>query len=333
MTIPGKRSAGKRSLVLVLGRGRGPTVLGGILSRLGFRVSGIGALHATSAPPAAAESKQLAQLHADLLDRAGVRATDARPAAWAETARIGLDSRTGRELRRWLASAFRRADDIAVVDPNTSWFLPAWRRSSEAVGAATHVVVILEPVEPAGEPGHPAHAWENETTRLAAWVNRALFVERATREEARAFVRYDDLLDDWAQTVARLAQALDFPVVEEAPWRSLVRADEFMSGPLAERRDWNPSDALPDTLRNQAEEAWRLLSELARGDADVQALLDGLDRLRSAYVRLYAEAAAVADSSIWAAGRKPPPAHFALEQVRNRLPARWRARVARIVRR
>ena len=38
---------------------------------------------------------------------------------------------------------------------------------------------------------------QGEAGRAAGWINQTLFTERATRESPRAFVRYDDLLEDW----------------------------------------------------------------------------------------------------------------------------------------
>ena len=43
--------------------------------------------------------------------------------------------------------------------------------------------------------------WQGDVARTAGWVQQTLFTERATRGAPRAFVRYEDLLDDWTRTV------------------------------------------------------------------------------------------------------------------------------------
>ena len=80
---------------------------------------------------------------------------------------------------------------------------------------------------------------------------------------------------------------------------------EFVDQGLRRSRgDWERL-ALPDSLRAQADDAWQLVSRLGGDDdADLRARLDDL---RSAYTDLYAEAEALAHSSI-AAARATVPA-------------------------
>ena len=47
--------------------------------------------------------------HTRLLRAARVQVSDARPAAWAQTAQVGLDPEVRGELRAWLALQFRSA--------------------------------------------------------------------------------------------------------------------------------------------------------------------------------------------------------------------------------
>ena len=101
--------------------------------------------------------------------------------------------------------------------------------------------------------------------------------------------------------------------------------------------------ALPDSLRAQADDAWQLVSRLG-GDDDAD-LCARLDDLRGAYTDLYAEAEALAHSSIAAAratvpaqnGQLPVAAMWLIRRVpahyKRRVPPRLRARVIRSLKR
>src|SRR5215813_2342763 len=79
---------------------------------------------------------------------------------------------------------------------------------------------------------------------------------------------------------------------------------EFIDRSLARSRaDWGSAE-IPDHLRAQADEVWELLIQLADPTPfDHTGVLNRLDELRAQYVRLYAEAEGIAQSSIVAAGR------------------------------
>ena len=99
---------------------------------------------------------------------------------------------------------------------------------------------------------------------------------------------------------------------------------------------------MPAHVRELADEVWCALQPLADRDADVAAAERALDDARARYRALYAEAEAIAQSSVTAAkrrkgaARKPPPAPpppavaaGARRAARARaLPARGQARPA-----
>ena len=88
--------------------------------------------------------------------------------------------------------------------------------------------------------------------------------------------------------------------------------------------------AVPDRLRELAEETWRGLSKLAEPGGDTPDVHALLDEVRAAYVGFYDEAEAVAQSSVIAARRhgrqqamdEQPPAG-------DPLPVRARRRIRR----
>jgi hypothetical protein len=323
----------------VAGSGRsGTSLFTGILQRLGYTVPAPEVPADESNPRGFAESQWVIDFHARLLRTAQVQAADSRPAAWALTTKVALDEAVQWELRTWLARQFDETSDIIVKDPRLSWFLPLWRRCAQDVGAVPQFVTMLR---------HPAAvidskqrwygAWQGEVARAAGWINLTLFTERATRDSPRAFVHYDDLLDDWTRTIAGVARVLDLAVVRDAPPAAMRAVHAFVDPTLSRSApDWGDMK-MPVPLREHAEAVWTQVAQLA--DARPGTSTDELDALRARYLELYANAEAIAQSSI-AAARLQPSATAAgtpglrlvrriPKRYRHLMPLPWRARIGR----
>jgi hypothetical protein len=330
----------QRTLVVVAGSGRsGTSLFTGILQRLGFHVPQPEVPADPTNPRGFAESQWVVDFHARQLRRARVQVSDARPAAWALTAQAGLDADVRRELLGWLDRQFETSDDVIVKDPRLSWFLPLWLSCARELRIAPKVVTLLR---------HPAAVidskqrwygeWQGDVARAAGWVHQTLYTERATRGTPRAFVRYDDVLADWPAAVARVGAALELARVRDAPAAAMRDVHGFVDRSLARSRaDWGDLK-LPARLREQADEVWDAVCALA--DAPAADGAARLDALRAEYVDLYAEAEAIAQSSIAAARtrnpvpatRMPSPVLGAVRRVprryRHSVPLRWRVRIA-----
>jgi hypothetical protein len=340
----GRTGSRPRTLVLVAGSGRsGTSLFSGILQRLGYTVPTPEVPADETNPRGFAESQWVVDFHTRLLAGARVQTADGRPAAWAEMARVGLDEATQDQLRTWLAEQFAAADHLIVKDPRLSWFLPLWRSCAREVGAEPVFVTMLR---------HPAAVIESKTRwygdaqgeagRAAGWVNQTLFTERATRDSRRVFVHYEDLLEDWTRSVARAGQVLDLELIRDAPASALRDAHGFVDRTLSRSRPEWSDQRLPGPLRAQADKVWELVSRLANAETPPDAtgaIGDRLDDVRAAYVDFYAEAEAVAQSSIAAArrsaarrapaaGRLPGPSLWLIRRV----PMRWRRRLPTRVR-
>jgi hypothetical protein len=333
-----------RSLVLVAGSGRsGTSLVSGILQRLGYVVPAPEVPADDTNPRGFAESQWVVEFHSRLLGRAGVQVADARPDAWAATARIGLEPAVTAELRSWLSAQLDASEHLVVKDPRISWFLPLWRRCAEELYAAPRFVTMLR---------HPAAVIDSKTrwyggrqgtlSRTAGWLNQTLFTERATRDAPRAFIRYDDLLDDWTREIDRAGEALDLELVRRASTPALRSVHEFVDrGLQRSNAEWEGLE-VADPLRVQADELWGLVCRLADGEDGLSARLD---ELRAEYAALYAAAEGIAHSSIVAArtgpsaapGRLPPGAVALIRRVprryRRRVPAPVRAALLRLLRR
>ena len=324
--------ASKRTLLLVAGSGRsGTSLFTGILQRLGFHVPQPEVPADATNPRGFAESQWVVQFHSRLLADAGVQMADARPGAWADTAEIALDHGVARKLRGWLRQQLRTSDNLVIKDPRLSWFLPLWRRCAEDLDLSPRFVTVLR---------HPAAvvqsklrsygSWQGDISRTAGWINQTLFTERATRDDQRAFVRHDKLLEDWTRTVGHVGQVLDLAVIRDAPAAATVRAHEFVDRSLTQARAGWGDFELPEPLRQLADEVWVLVSRLAADEADVKPVIEGLEAARASYTELYEDAEAIAQSSIAAKRRGPrkgPISARAMRFAADKVPIRYKRKV------
>ena len=326
-----------RTLVLVAGSGRsGTSLFTGILQRLGFLVPRPEVPADETNPRGFGESQWVVDFHTRLLRAARVQVSDARPSAWADTARAALDPGVQAELRRWLEATFAASDHVVVKDPRLCWFAGLWRRCAEDAGAAPRFVTMLR---------HPAAVidskqrwyggWQGEVARAAGWVNLTLFTERATRGAPRVIVRYEDLLDDWTRTLVRVGADLELGLVRDASVVSMREVHAFVDRSLSRSRSEWADMPIPLALREQADAVWHLMSELCDAVDPAPPSIAGLDAARDAYASLYADAEAIAHSSITAAVRAAPPARRLPRSalwLRRRIPPRYRSKVPPVVR-
>jgi hypothetical protein len=338
-----------RPLVLVAGSGRsGTSLFTGILQRMGFFVPQPEVPADETNPRGFSESQWVVDFHSALLKNTRVQMSDARPTAWALTAQVAFDEGVQGKLRSWLRKQFRKSDNVVIKDPRLSWFLPLWRRCAEDIGVSPRVVtVIRHPAAVVESKQRSYGTWQSGVGRTAGWLNQVLFTERATRDTPRVFVRYQDLLDDWTNTVARVGNLLDLAVIRDASASSVVRVHEFVDLSLSRSRsNWGDFDVAP-ALREQADEVWELLSRLADEDgAASPSVVEKLEAARAAYIELYEEAESIAHSSIWAGRRDSPApvdrvavgaARFAARVVparyKRKVPPGWRRKFVRVLHR
>ena len=323
---------GARSLVLVVGSGRsGTSLFTGILQRLGFYVPKPEVPADETNPRGFAESQWVVDFHTRLLRSAGVQVSDARPTAWSQVADLSLDAAAADELRKWMGAQFKEADHLIVKDPRLSWFLPLWRRCADELDITPAFATVLRhPTAVIDSKQRSYGRWQGDVSRTAGWLNQTLFTERATREAPRAFVRYEDLLDDWTSSVGRVADLLDLQVIQNAPAASIVRVHDFVDRGLSRSQaTWDDFD-IPVALREQVDRTWELVSRLAEGEHD-EGIYAELEAARASYIALYEDAEAITQSSIGAAPRRPGGGGMALRvakkvprRLRDRVPLAWR---------
>ena len=147
--------------------------------------------------------------------------------------------------------------------------------------------------------------WQSDVSRTAGWLNQTLFTERATRESPRVFVRYEDLLDDWTRIVGHVGEKLDLAV---DPRRARGRDRRH---PRVRRQGPQPVEGQLGGLRHpdRAARAGRRrlgprLPARRGGRRRYGRRRPGARGARAAYVSLYEDAEAIAQSSITAGPRK-----------------------------
>ena len=325
-----------RDLLLVAGSGRsGTSLLASIVGNLGFYVPEPRVAADDSNPRGFGEPQWVVDRHTEFLRQANVQVTDARPTAWADAARLCLDEQVTARVHQWLQDQFSRHDQVVIKDPRLLWFLPLWNQVGSDLDAAVHVVTMLR--HPAEVVSSKLHWYPRmplvDANRVAGWANTMLFTERATRDYQRAFIRFEDLLEDWTQQIARISEQFDVPSLVNARARDQASADSIVDRSLhRSKATWENLDVSED-LVHLAERVWEGLLPLADGEAEDGEVLARLDKQREEYVSFYRQAEHVAQSTTLAVTRqlrggpsKPPatpetPTNSLLSRLRQRIPA------------
>ena len=121
-------AAGPRRIVFVAGSGRsGTSLMSGILKHLGLHVPEPEVVADTTNPKGFGEPQWVVDFHEQLLRRANVAGSDARPDAWFDAGRVGLQETHRAALSTWLEEQFAVSDALVIKDPRLAWFLAMWR--------------------------------------------------------------------------------------------------------------------------------------------------------------------------------------------------------------
>jgi hypothetical protein len=325
-------SAEKR-LVLVVGVGRsGTSLLTGILGQLGCHIPTPEVTADDTNPKGFGEPRWVVDFHDRMLRRRRVTVNDARPAAFEKLAADPEVEAARTELRAWLKGELAQADIVVVKDPRTVWFLPLWTGCARDLGVATaYVTMLRHPAEILASARRSYGDWQGEASRAAAWLNVTLETEHSTRGARRAFVRYEDLLADWAPQIRRLGALLELPALAGVTPAAHPSVDEFVDPTLHRNRVQWSDLSVPARVQDMAEDVWQQLQPLAEGTEEPAGIDARMDAARSAYVAMYAEAEAIAQNSIHAVrprrrqARSGPPSLRV--RVARRIPVRYRRRL------
>lgn len=304
---PGPDAATRR-LLLVAGAGRsGTSTVAGILRRLGLHVPQPEVVSDETNPRGFGEPQWAVDFHDDLLRHARVQVSDARPVAW-EKAGVFTERPGARgKLGRWLEQQLAESDQILVKDPRLAWFLPLWAAAAREHDALpAYLTMLRPPAEVVGSKRTYYNDRLQDASGVAAWLNMMVGTERATRGAPRTFVRYHDLLDDWAPVAEGALSELGLRSALDDEARTEI--DGFVDPGLRRvQLTWDDLD-LPERLATLARDAWRALDALATDGADAEAMAR-LDRVHDEYADYYRECEEVSRSSQVAVRepRRPQP--------------------------
>jgi hypothetical protein len=296
-------SSSTRRLLIVFGIGRsGSSLFAGIFARLGFHVPQPEVRADGTNPRGFSEPRWVVDFHERLMRKRRVRRFDSRPDAWNFTAAAAADEQALGDLRDWLAVQFVGVENVVVKDPRVDWFLPLWLRCADELGAqASFATMLRHPAEVVRSARDSYGTWQADASRAASWLNATLHTEHATRGARRAYVRYDALLEDWPREIARVAELLDLDWLREVERSTHPQVDELVDPTLRRAKvDWDGID-VPPALQALLEDTWGQVTRLAEPQGDGEAARTSLDELRASYDRLYADAEAIAQSSVLAA--------------------------------
>jgi len=347
MTIDARSdSAAVRRLVLVVGIGRsGTSLFTGILGRLGFHIPQPEVRADKTNPRGFGEPRWVVDFHSRLMRTRRVTVFDSRPAAWDTMAEAAQDDTAFKDLRSWLAAQFVGTDNIVVKDPRTGWFLPLWLRCADDLGVEISFATTLRyPPEVVSSARRWYGTWQSDASRAAAWLNHTLQTEYTTRGGSRAFIRYEDLLDDWPREISRVAELLGLRWLVGIDRSSHPDVDALVDPSLRRSAVGWEDTQVPLALQSRVEDVWRTARGLADPDGDSESARASLDVARASYAEFYAEAEAIAQSSAtavkpsrWGAGPlSAPPTRAAgghgdklplRMQIARRIPAPYQERV------
>jgi hypothetical protein len=193
-----------RAAILVLGMHRsGTSALTWLLGRLGAALPSDAIDASGDNARGYWESQALVKTDDQLLRVVRSSWFDPRPLDFSRLSEDGLRSRKSR-IREAIESAWGDAPLLAIKDP----------RQCRCVGVVADVLTEMR-IEPRAllmlrSPAEIARSLAGRDGTTAAyahllWLRHMIDAERATRGMMRAVVDYDGMLDDWRDTVARIA--------------------------------------------------------------------------------------------------------------------------------
>lgn len=297
-------SSQDRRVVLVVGAGRsGTSTVTGVLRRLGLHVPQPEVLTDETNPKGFGEPRWVVDLHDQLLARAGVQVSDARPVAWSKAAALAQDDALVGRVSAWLGDELSGHPRLIVKDPRLAWFLPVWEAAVRDRGAEpAYLTMLRPPPEVVGSKRTYYNQGLADAQGIAAWLNTLLGTERATRGADRVLLRYHDLLEDWEPSARGVAEHLRLPCLLDAVEPARADLDAFVD-PGLRRIELGFDDlALPERLRDLTVRTWTALDALAETPGDPGAQAD-LDVVREEYAAYYLEAELVTRSTVIAERR------------------------------
>lgn len=240
----------------------GTSMVSGILTRAGFQSPHTPLPPSDWNPEGYGESAVFTHLHDRLLQAAGTRwdaYTRVDPEWFATDAAGAFEA----ECRDLLQQEFDLAQPFVMKDPRMCRLLPFWLRVLSRQGLGASVVLVVR---------HPSEVASSLVARdalprdvaLLIWLRHVLEAEWSSRTVRRSVLRYDNVLADWRQAVARVETDLGLTSAEG--WLPRVDdIDRFVKPALRHYRAENAIPGGPPMLADWLDRTWAALSRLSVG--------------------------------------------------------------------
>ncbi len=171
---------------------------------------------------------------------------------------------------------------FVLKDPRICRLLPFWLDCLQRFGAEAKCILPLRnPIEVAAS--LEKRDGFNPAKSYMLWLRHVLDVEKATRNLPRAFLAYDELLDDWRGVVSRITERLEL----SWPCHSTTgeaEIDRFLKTRLRHHKTDEASLQGHPEIAGWVKNAFTLLQDLL-SDPGSPKSLQGLDRVRSEFDR------------------------------------------------
>lgn len=152
------------------------------------------------------EHHDAVQIHERLLSELGRDWHDLRelPADWME---LPASLKAMNEIAELVRRDFSGVRLWAIKDPRMCRLAPLWIRTLDQLGIRSTALIVLRDPREVAASLHAREGWSYDHSWLM-WVQHVVESIEATRHIPRAILEYDDLLKDWASSVARVGLQL-----------------------------------------------------------------------------------------------------------------------------
>jgi hypothetical protein len=259
------------------------------------------------------ENARAVAIHEQLLERLERSWDDVRalPRGWIESEAARLAARQIEELVR---DEFASEPLWAVKDPRICRFLPLWKEVLGHMGIPVVVLVVARRPSEVAASIQKRNGWMPELSELL-WMRHVFEAERDSRELLRCAVTYDDMLASPRETMFSALERLGIAPIMGT--QSVVdELERFISG--GERHHSHELTGASST--GIAEEAFRLLSSIARDNEGWAALSQLGDIFEASFMANSRYIEALADSA-WKLRQRDKDTNEALATVRSDLNA------------
>ena len=237
----------------------GTSAVAGLLVRLGAQGPKT-LMPANSDNPAGYwESAVFHELHERLLRAAGSR-WDAFTRLEPDQLRLAMPAGLSDEYRGALRTEFGDAQRFVLKDPRMCRFVPFWFEILQMGRVTPAAILVLRSPAEVARSLAVRNGFDSNLS-LLIWLRHALDAEHDTRAVRRTFVRYSDVLKNWASVAERISQDLHLPwparpAIDEA------EIDRFVDPRLRHHAGDPYAAVVPSVLSDWTQRTWTALGWL-----------------------------------------------------------------------